>query len=210
MRIAVLGTGNVGAVLGKRLAECGHDVCFGTRNLADPRVQSLLAATSTRAMNALAAVQTAELVVLAVPWSSALDLVDRLQSGLAGKVLIDCTNPLNSTFTGLEMGFTTSAAEMIAEHAPQARVVKAFNMVSAATMANPQYGEMRANLFYCGNDAAANADVHSMGEQLGFSPVDAGPLTNARLLEPLAMLYIYLAFNGWGSNCAFQVIKRSS
>lgn len=208
MRIAVLGTGNVGATLGRRLAMSGHEVCFGTRNVADPRVQSLLTTTTATACEIHAATNEAELVILAVPWQAALSVLDGVRHQLSGKILVDCTNPLNANFSGLEFGHTTSAAEIIAAHVPEARVVKSFNTVSAATMANPQYGDRRATLFYCGDDENAKAAVHSLAEQLGFEPIDAGRLQNARLLEPLAMLYIHLAFNGWGSNCAIQVVKR--
>jgi 8-hydroxy-5-deazaflavin:NADPH oxidoreductase len=209
VRIAVLGTGNVGATLGRRWSACGHDVCFGSRDAGQPRLQPLLKQTGCRACDWPAAVEQADAVLLSVPWKSVFPVLQQIAGVVRNKVLIDCTNPLNASFTGLEMGFTTSAAEQIAERVPDARVVKAFNMVSAATMADPQYGAAPATLFYCGDDAESKAVVHGLAEGIGFSPVDCGPLSHARLLEPLAMLYIHLAFHGWGSHCAFQVVKRS-
>jgi 8-hydroxy-5-deazaflavin:NADPH oxidoreductase len=199
VRIAVLGTGNVGTTLGKRWAETGHQVCFGTRDPQQPRGQELARLDNISVCDWRGAVEQADVVLPAVPWNAILSVVDSLGDALRDKVLIDCTNPLKSDFSGLELGFHTSASEQIAERARGAHVVKAFNMVSAATM---------RNLFYCGDQPEAKQTVAQLAEELGFDPVDAGPLTNARLLEPLAMLYIHLAFHGWGSQCAFQVMKR--
>ena len=88
-------------------------------------------------------------------------------------------------------------------------IVKAFNTASVKVMLNPQFGEHRATMFYCGDDAAAKLTVRQLIEDLGFEPVDAGSLTSSRYLEPLAMLYIHLAFRqGFGSNCAFKIMRR--
>jgi predicted dinucleotide-binding enzyme len=149
-----------------------------------------------------------EVVVYAAPWPSAQELIQSL-GPLAGKVLVDCTNPLNSTFTGLDVGHICSAAEQISEWAREAKVVKAFNNVSSAVMADPVFGDARATMFYCGDDATAKGMVRVLAAELGFDPVDAGPLVIARYLEPFAMLYIQLAIReGWGSHCAFKIMKR--
>ena len=210
MKIAVLGTGRVGGTLGHRWAEKGHYVVFGSRNPATPKVQQLVSGSEGRlqATDIRSAVAPAHVVLLAVPWQSAQACIEKA-GDLAGKVLIDCTNPLNSQFDGLDLGFTTSGSERIAQWAQGAKVVKAFNTVSAATMADPAYGEQQATMFYCGDDVQAKAVVHQLAEDLGLEPVDAGPLYIARHLEPLAMLYIHLANRkGWGSNCAFKIMKR--
>lgn len=211
MKIGVMGTGNVGATLGRRWMERGHDVVFGTRDPGHAKLDTLRASLA-RPLVALpwrdAAAQS-EIILLAVPWSCVPEFVADTGEHLAGRVLIDCINPLNDTFDGLTLGFTTSASEEIARLVPKTRVVKAFNTVSAATMADPHYGDARATAFYCGDDPVAKQTVHQLSEELEFEPVDAGPLSNARLLEPLAMLYIHLAVNGWGSNCAFHIMKRS-
>jgi NADPH-dependent F420 reductase len=209
LKIAVLGTGRVGGVLGKRWARLGHEVIFGSR---DPRHEKLTALLSeagpTARVAALAdAVHEADVVLLAIPWPVAQAELRR--HSFDGKVLIDCTNPLNSTFSGLDLGHDTSAAEAIAGWAKGARVVKAFNSVSAAVMADPSFGGQPATLFYCGDDESAKQIVGRLAEDLGFEAVDAGPLRIARYLEPLAMLYIHLAVSKrWGSNCAFKVIRR--
>jgi hypothetical protein len=208
MKIAVLGTGRVGGVLGKRWARAGHEVVFGTRLPGSEKVAALLAEAgpSARAAAPRDAVSHAGVVVMALPWNIAQE--ELTKHDLAGKVLVDCTNPLNATFTGLDLGFDTSAAEAIAGWAKGARVVKAFNTVSAAAMADPTFGGQPATMFYCGDDDQAKQIVGKLAEELGFEPIDAGPLSMARYLEPLAMLYIHLAMKGWGSSCAFKVIRR--
>lgn len=210
MKVAVLGTGGVGGVLGSRWAKAGHEVTFGSRDPGGEKVCQLLGRVSgsCRAASPREAIQGAEVVLAAVPWSVEKQTLESL-GDLGGRVLIDCSNPLNADFTGIELGHTTSAAEQIQSWAPSARVVKAFNTASTKVMNDPQFGECKAAMFYCGDDAAAKASVRQLITDLGFDPVDAGPLTSARYLEPLAMLYIHLAFKqGWGSNCAFQMLKR--
>jgi NADPH-dependent F420 reductase len=210
MNIAILGTGGVGSALGTRWAKSGHAVTFGSRLPESEKVLELLqrCGSGTKACLAAEAVAGAEVILLAVPWPAAQATLTAL-GDLGGRVLIDCTNPLTADFMGIEVGHTTSAAEQIAAWSPGSRVVKAFNTASTKVMANPQFGDHQAAMFYCGDDAAAKATVKQLIGDLGFDPVDAGPLTSARYLEPLAMLYIHLAFKqGWGSNCAFKILKR--
>ncbi|MGH9455635.1 MAG: NADPH-dependent F420 reductase, partial [Terriglobia bacterium] len=110
---------------------------------------------------------------------------------------------------GLTVGLTTSAAELVASWAPGAKVVKAFNTVGAAVFGNAQFGPQRADGFYCGDDAGAKSVVTHLIEQAGLEPVDVGALVNARLLEPLAMLWIDLAVNQrQGPNHAFKLLRR--
>lgn len=210
MKIAVLGTGNVGGTLGSRWAQKGHKVVFGSREPSSERVQKLLknAGRETKAVSLEQSVADAEVVVLACPWTAVQGILETV-GDLREKILIDCINPLNADFSGLDLGFSISASEQIAQWAPGAHVVKAFNSVSARTMADPNYGGQKATLFFCGDDAEAKSKVSQLAEDLDFESVDAGPLKNARYIEPLAMLYIHLAVReGWGSNCAFKILKR--
>lgn len=210
MKIAVLGTGSVGGTLGCRWAKMEHDVVFGSRDPKHVKAQALLEKCGGKASATTfaAAAAQADLVLLAVPWGSARETLDSI-GPLDGKILIDCINPLNADFSGLDLGHDTSAAEQIAAWTPGARVVKAFNTVGVKTMLEPRYSGQEATLFYCGDDAEAKRTVANLAGELGFQPVDAGPLSSARYLEPLAMLYIHLAFKeGWGSNCAFKIMKR--
>ena len=209
MQIAVLGTGRVGGALGTRWAQAGHQVIFGSRDPGGEKARELVERVGENASAAtlVDAIGQGEVIVYAAPWPAAEEIL-RSTSDLQGKVLIDCTNPLNAEFSGLELGFDASAAEKIAEWSGGARVVKAFNTVSSYAMADPDFGEDKAAMFYCGDDDDAKQTVHQLAEEVGLSPVNAGPLQNARYLEPFAMLYIHLAVReGWG-NCAFKIMKK--
>ncbi len=210
MRIAIVGAGNVGGTLGKMWAAKDHEVAFGVRRPNDAKVQALLAATGkrARAVSVKDAVAGAEVVLLATPWS-ATEAALRDGGELRGKVVVDATNPLKADLSGLAIGHSTSAAEQVAGWAPGARVVKAFNTIGAAHMADPRFGTQRASMFICGDDASAKATVARLASELGFDPVDCGPLTQARLLEPLAMLWISMAYAyGAGPNIGFALLRK--
>jgi predicted dinucleotide-binding enzyme len=210
MKIAIIGSGNVGSVLGRRLAQVGHTICFASRTPTSPKLAALVATAPDRCSAALVgeAVRHADVVIYAAPYDQAEPILSSV-ADFHGSVLVDCTNPLNATFDGLQLGHTESAGERLAQWAPTARVVKAFNTTSVATMTDPQYNGHVATQFYCGDDAAAKQTVAGLITQLGMEPVDAGPLRNARYLEATAMLYIHLAIRGgWGGNCALKMLKR--
>ncbi len=146
--------------------------------------------------------------MFATPWATTAEAI-KAAGNLSGKILVDATNPLKPDLSGLAIGHTTSAGEEVARLAPGARVVKAFNTIGAVHMTNPRFGDQRASMFICGDDAAAKRTVASLAEALGFEPVDVGPLSQARLLEPLAMLWISMAFAyGHGPNIAFKLLHR--
>ncbi len=209
MKIAILGAGNVGGALGKGWAAKGHSVHFGVPQPQSEKISALLKSIgkNARAGNVHEAAENAEVVVLATPWPAARDAV--IAAGkLAGKIVIDCTNPLEPDLSGLTVGHTTSAGEQVAQWATGARVVKAFNTTGAGNMANTHYGDKEITMC-AGDDAAAKSVVMKLAQDLGFEAVDAGPLKIARLLEPFAMLWIYLAIKqGLGPNIAFKLLRR--
>ncbi|MEZ6087888.1 MAG: NADPH-dependent F420 reductase [Pirellulaceae bacterium] len=210
MKIAVLGAGNVGGVLGRRLALLGHDIWFGSRSPQGERIQNLIAENpqAHQAGTLSDAAAQGDVVIFAAPWPAAEDVL-QAAGDLSGKILIDCTNPLNETFDDITLGYTESAAEQIADWAAGAHVVKAFNTVSVKTMENPIYDGQPATMFYCGDSVEAKATVQQLIEQLGFEPIDAGNLRTARYLEPMAMLYIQLAVHQkLGSHCALKMLRR--
>jgi NADPH-dependent F420 reductase len=209
VKIAIIGAGFVGAALAKGWSGAGHDVVFGVRDPRAAKVGEAVGGTEGRARAAgvQAAAAGADVVVLAVPWPAVADAL-RQAGSLAGKVLVDATNPLNADFTGLAVGHTTSGAEEVARRAPGAKVVKAFNTIGASHMAKPEFGGVRPTMFLCGDDPAARATVRELARALGFDPVDAGPLAQARLLEPLAMLWISLAYGGYGTDIAFKLLTK--
>jgi predicted dinucleotide-binding enzyme len=147
-------------------------------------------------------------VVLATPWAVVRDAI-AVAGDLRGKVVVDCTNPIAENSSGLTVGTTTSAGEQVAQWAAGARVVKAFNTTGSSNMANPEYDEGRATMFICGDDPEAKETVSTLASDLGFDVCDSGPLQVARYLEPLAMVWIQLAYpQGLGRDIAFRLIKR--
>jgi 8-hydroxy-5-deazaflavin:NADPH oxidoreductase len=210
VKIAIFGTGNVGGALGRRWLEVGQQVFFGAQDPDSEEVRRLLARcpAGTRVGHVADAAAEADVVLLAIPWDQTRQVLAEA-GNLEGKVLLDCINPLLPDLSGLACGQTTSAAEQIADWVPAARVVKAFNTLSAAAMEDPTFGDQAAGMFYCGDDAQAKAITRELAEQLGFQAIDCGPLRLARQLEPFAMLYVHLAvFEGWGGECAFSILKR--
>lgn len=200
----------MGAALGTRWGAADHAVTYGSRTPQSEKVQLLVSKSGLQssAKSLREATAGADAILFAVPWPAARETLEQL-GDLNGRTLIDCTNPLLSDMSGIELGHVISAGEQIATWAPGANVVKAFNTASVKVMLNPQFGEHRATMFYCGDDAAAKLTVRQLIDDIGFEPVDAGSLTSSRYLEPLAMLYIHLAFRqGLGSNTAFKIMRR--
>lgn len=209
MKIAVLGAGNVGGALGKLWAGRGHEVRFGVPDPRSQKITALLASMGGRAQASSnrEAAGASEVVVLSVPWPAAEQAIGDC-GDLTSKLVIDCTNPLRSDLKGLVLGQTTSAGEQVAAWSG-AKVVKAFNTLGAGLYGQAEFGGTRADGFYCGDDEAAKAKVKLLIADIGLNPVDVGPLRNARLLEPLAMLWIDLAINqGWGAKHAFKLLRR--
>lgn len=198
MNIAIIGPGNVGKALGEGFAKHGHAVVYGAKDTAkNPEAKPIQEAA-----------KGADVVVLAVPYSAAKEVLASL-GDLAGKTVIDATNAVKADFAGLVFANDTSQGEMVQHWAPRAHVVKAFNTVGYNIMENTTFPDGKPVMLYCGDDAGAKKQVHQLATELGFDPVDAGPLTQARVLEPFAMLWISLAYQaGLGREFAFQLIRR--
>jgi len=210
MKIAIVGTGNVGSMLGRRLAAVGHEITFVTRFPESDRAKELLSHPGVSGVTDQLSDVAGQVpvTIYAGPYDQAESILKNA-GNFAGTILVDCTNPLNKAFDGLLLGHDDSAGERIAAWAPSSRVVKAFNTSSVATMADPNYSGHKATQFYCGDDSDAKQMVAGLISELGMEPVDAGRLTNARYLEATAMLYIHLAVRGgWGGNCALKILKR--
>jgi predicted dinucleotide-binding enzyme len=190
MNIGILGSGNVGATLGKRWAEIGHNVKQASRDRAG-----------------IEAAANAEVVVVALPWDAAREVLESLD--LKGKVVLDATNPVLPDLSGFAADANPSGGEQVANWARGASVVKVFNTTGANNMADPIYDGEATVMFYCGDDTAAKDVARRLASELGFDPIDAGPLKNARLLESWAMLWIWLAYPGkQGREFAFKLARR--
>lgn len=209
MKIGFLGGGNVGSTLGEGFVRAGHEIFFGVRNPSAPDMQAVIdrCAGKARAGSPAEAASFADVMVNALPWGATQAALEALD--LRGKTLLDCTNPLKPDLSGLSVGTTTSAGEMVASWAKGAKVVKIFNSVGYGNMANPVFQDKATPMFYCGDDADAKRTAAALAKDIGFDPVDAGPLLNARLLKPYAMLWIWMAVKGgFGRDFAFQIVRR--
>lgn len=208
MKIGIIGTGNMGRALGQIWLNKNHEIMFGSR---DPvNVMKLANSFGPNASGGTyaEAAQFGDVVVLAVPWSSAKETVEAA-GDLKGKILIDCTNAVAPHLGGLLVGHTTSAAEEIANWAEGAKVIKAFHTIGSENLNRLEFGTQKASTFICGDSLEAKSIIKQLGTDLGFDVVDVGPLKNARLTEPLAMLWIELAYNqGMGTDIAFKLLTR--
>jgi len=139
------------------------------------------------------AARDAEIVLLATPWNKTRSAIEEA-GDLSGKIVIDATNPLKFDDAGLSLaiGFTTSGGEQVAQWAKGAKVCKTFNQTGFENMANPEFTNGHNAMLVCGDDADSRETVRKLAEQIGFDAVDAGELSVARLLEPMAMLWIHL------------------
>ncbi|MEM9072763.1 MAG: NAD(P)-binding domain-containing protein [Myxococcota bacterium] len=204
MRIAVLGAGNVGSTIGRGL-EAKHDVLYAVRDPAAPKY----AALKDRARPVGEAIDAAEVVILSTPWAATENAIAGA-GDFRGKPLLDATNPIGAGFA-LTHGHDDSGAEQVQRWAPSARVVKVFNTTGVENMANPAYPDGRAAMFLCGDDEGACAIAKTLCLDLGFEPFHVGGLSRARVLEPVAMLWIQLALVlGHGRGIALSIATRNS
>lgn len=202
MNITVIGAGNMGSGLVKYLSKAGHRVTVTARDLDKARA---LAGTFPNVSGAAAgqALGNSEVVFVATGFTDAVAALQSL-GDLSGKVVVDITNPLTADYMGLTLGHSTSAAEEIASALPGAQVVKAFNTVFASVLADgPELDGQRVPVFYASDSEQARQTVRVLIESMGFVAVDAGPLRNARYLEPVAGLNIYFGYGaGHGTSVA--------
>jgi NADPH-dependent F420 reductase len=205
MRIAILGVGNVGGSLAAAAVRAGHDVVVSASS-PDSARSAASSTGATAAASNVDAVKDADIVVLAVPPAAVADIAAELADTVAGKVVVDSTNPLNATYTDLTTS-GTSAAETLQQQLPSSSVVKAFNTIFAARHANPTEGDTPLDALIAGDDADAKAAVGELAGSLGYRAIDAGGLRMARTLEEMAFLNISLnAGNGWAWQSAWKLV----
>lgn len=209
MQIAIIGTGNVGSAIARGLKGRGHGVMLGVRDQTRPELVALAQEVGARLLDPQQAAQSSEVVILALPWEKSESAVKAL-GDLSGKVVIDCMNPLAMIdgVLSLAIGHSTSGAEQLQSWLPGARVVKTLNQVGAEVMQDNAGFSHRPVQFMAGNDPAAKAKVAALLGDLGFEALDAGDLPRARILEPLAMVWINQALlRGKGRHWALAAIS---
>jgi len=199
MRIGILGSGLMGGKLGTLFARAGHEVVFSYARSAR-KLQRLArdAGGNARAGTPRDAARTADAVLLAVHWSRVDDVLK--QAGdLAGKVLVSCTMPMNAADTALVVGGDSSGAEVLARKVKRARFVAAFGTVPSEVLFSvfeARRRSKRPSLLHCGDDATAKRVATRLIRDVGFEPVDAGPLRMARHMEPFTLLIAQIAYEG--------------
>ncbi len=201
MRVGVLGSGLMGGKLGTLFARAGHDVVFSYAR-SRKKLEKLArgAGGNSRAGTPGEAAHEADALLLAVHWSRMSDILK--QAGdLSGKVVMSCSLPMNASDTALVVAHKSSGAEALARRLPRARFVAAFNTVPSEVLFGVFEARRKANrpsLVYCGDDPGAKRVAAGLIRDVGFDPVDAGPLWVARYTEPFALLVAQLAYEREG------------
>jgi 8-hydroxy-5-deazaflavin:NADPH oxidoreductase len=213
MKVAVLGSGQVGRSLGSGLIRHGHEVLMGSRDPGAEQVAAWAAQTGEqgRAVAYDEAAAQAEMACLATAWGgteNALTLAE--PSNLAGKIVIDITNPFGPGPSGptLVIGHTDSAGEQVQRWLPDSLVVKTWNTVNNQQMIDPQIPGGPGDMFLCGNDDAAKQRVSELVAECGWPPLDVGSIEAARMLESLALLWVGYAIRHGSSDHAFKLLRR--
>ncbi len=198
MKIGILGSGLMGGKLGILFSRAGHDVVFSYAR-SEQKLKRLAreAKGKARAGTPAEAVSNADAVLLAVHWLRMDDVLKQVD--LSGKVVVSCSLPMNADDTGLVIGHSTSGAEELANKARRARVVSAFGTVPSEVffkVFEARRKPKRPSMTYCGDDDSAKRVAATLIKDVGFEPMDVGPLRIARYLEPLALLMAQLAYEG--------------
>ena len=201
MRIGILGSGLIGGKLGTIFARAGHEVVFSYAR-SEEKLRRLAREAKGKARHGTPreAAQEADALLLAVHWSR-MDHVLNQAGDLSGKVVVTCSLPMNDDDTGLVVAHTSSGAEELARKIPKARVVAAFNTVPSEVLFGVYEARRKASrpsLVYCGDDRKSKKLAAGLIRDVGFDPVDAGPLRIARYTEPFGLLVAQLAYEGKG------------
>ncbi len=205
MKISIIGTGRIGRILAQQLTE--HEIFLGSRDGENgARIGSELGVQGGSIVDAA---QWCEVCIFAFPWFAFTDVERAVGDLLDGKIIIDPINPLRSTGS-LAIGHKWSAGEEVARRFHRSGVVKAFNHIYYTHFADPVFNGQAATVLYCSNDDKAKAVAAQLAREMGFDAVDAGPIKNARLLEPYAVLWMQLAFTTQHDvELAFRLIGRN-
>jgi len=212
--VTVLGNGVVGTALAKGFSGLGYAVVFGTREVDGEKTRTALAAVpGSRAAPLAEAARAGSIAVTALPWSGLkAALLAAGPDNLAGKLVIDPSNPLDFSGTSpvLSLGYTDSAGELVQRLLPRAYVVKAFNTITAAHMVHPRLPDGTPDMFIAGDDSAAKNRAAEIIKAFGWrEPIDMGPISASRLLEPLAVVWISYAVRYKHWTHAFSLLGQN-
>jgi predicted dinucleotide-binding enzyme len=192
MKIAIIGKGNVGTALHKGLMKAGHETKFGHRDPTESVAE---------------AAKWGEIIILAVPHDNADNAREAIKEFAEGKIVIDVMNAIGSNMD-LDISCTTSSAEETQKKLPKAKVVKAFNTVFDQNQSTGKVANEQLTAFMAGDDPKAKQTVAKLTKEIGFDPVDCGPLKASRNLEAMAIMLINLAYSyGMGSKIGYKLVK---
>jgi predicted dinucleotide-binding enzyme len=202
MKIAIIGAKNVGSVLARKWAAAGHQVTLGVRNVNNPNVVSLAKSLSCSVKSVGEAIGDGEVVVFAIPGNAMDDTLQMYGTLLDKKIVIDAANRIG--------GATMNSAESFAKNAPGAALFRAFNSLGWENFENPQFGHLKADLFYCGgDDGEGKSVVESLISDVGLNPLWLGDLSQIHLVDMVGALWFNLVFGQHkGRNLAFKVLTR--
>ena len=209
MNIGIIGSGNMGGSLAKLWAEKGHKILLTSTSPEQTAQVAKSIGENVSTGSTADAVSYGDVVVFAFPYESLNDVISKGGS-FKNKIVIDLINPLTPDIKGLLLGFSTSASEEIEKRIPEAKVVKAFNTISAPVVKSGKikFNGVAPDVYFCGNDEESKGVVMNLIHDIGFEAIDSGPLTNARYLEPIAEFVIQLAILGLGDDIGVKVLRR--
>jgi predicted dinucleotide-binding enzyme len=200
MRVGILGSGLMGGKLGTLFARTGHEVVFSYASTQKKLARIAQdAGKNARSGTPGEAARDADALLLAVHWSRVDDVLKQARD-VSGKVVLSCSLPMNVDNSELVVAHTSSGAEEIAQKIPKARVVATFQTVPSEVLfgvfETRRRKSSRPSLVFCGDDRGANEVAAGLIRDVGFNPVDAGPLRMARYIEPFSLLVAQLAYEG--------------
>ena len=209
MKVAIIGSGNVGSAVARAAKNTGHEVVVAGDSADSLKTLGEALGVETTASSS-DAVKSADAVVLAVPFGAVEAVATDIAENVTDKIVIDVTNPLKADSSGLATD-GTSGAELVQQLLPRARVVKAFNTVFAANQDTAEIDGTQLDGFVAGDDADAKKQVSYLLEEVGYRVIDVGPLAAARYLEGMAFLNISLnAGNDWSWQTGWKLVGPTS
>jgi hypothetical protein len=201
MKIAVLGAKIIGSTLARQWARAGHEVMFGVRNVDNPEVRALAQELGATVNTPSKAIAFGDVVVFAIPGTAMEDAIQTHAEALGGKIIIDAANRMD--------GGTLNSTAPFAAHVPTGKVYRAFNSLGWENFQNPRFGDVQADLMYCGPGGEAQAIVEQLIRDIGLRPVRVGDLSQVHLVDMVGSLWFALALGqGMGRHLAFKVLTR--
>jgi predicted dinucleotide-binding enzyme len=207
MKIAIIGTGNVGTALGSNWKKSKHEIIYGSRSPQDEKHIEL--EKFAQVLTLSQAAMLGDVIVLATPWQSTEEAINEMGSTLDAKIVIDATNPLKPDLSGLLLYGDNSGGEQVAKWASKAKVVKALNSAFAKVMEHPEINGVKSMMLIAGDDVPALNTVAELVDDLGFQSQKMNGISNSRLLEMVGLTLITLGYKeGLGNEIGLSILKN--